>query len=346
MVLARPLQFTAAMLDFDLLVVGAGPAGIAVAGEARCAGVPADRLAIIEKSDVHSAVIRSLYPDSKPVLANYKGIEAECEGLFCLLDCTKDECLEYLDERIAEHDIDVRYGEQVYGITPLEQGCSGLVVETSSGKYTTRVVVIAVGIFGRPKKPDYKLPRSLKDRVHFEVTTTDIENEDVLVVGGGDSASEYCQHLITKRNRVTLSYRRTEFARMLDANRIAIERAEQKGTIDIWRGSSIVKVEDDTGRPGVVFDSGPVTSQRFDRIVYALGGSTPEGFLSSIGVHLEDGQPIYRYGLETNVRGVYLTGDLAAGKKGGSIVQAFNTSRRVMRQICDNHLGCTIAEVG
>ena len=72
--------------DFDLVIVGAGPAGIALAAEARAAGVSPERILVLEKAHEHSWIIRKYYPVSKPVLATYKGIEAKCEGVLCIPD--------------------------------------------------------------------------------------------------------------------------------------------------------------------------------------------------------------------------------------------------------------------
>jgi thioredoxin reductase (NADPH) len=181
------------MRAVDLLVVGAGPAGISLAVEARAAGVQADAIQVLEKSREHSWAIRVLYPDAKLVTANYKGIEARCEGVLCLGDSSKTETLTYLDRAIAEHDVPVQYDTEVFAI---EVGSDGaFAVRTSRGDFLAKVVVVAIGIFGRPNKPDYPLPRTLKERLLFDVTSVAMQGEEVLVVGGGDSASEYCQFL-------------------------------------------------------------------------------------------------------------------------------------------------------
>jgi thioredoxin reductase (NADPH) len=332
------------MLHVDLLVVGAGPAGIAVASEARAAGIAADRVAIVEKGMAHSTSIRSLYPHAKPVTANYKGIEARCEGLLCIADTTKDGTLSYLDEAIDRWGLRVHYGEQVHDVK--RAGDGGFEVATNRNDYTARVVVIAIGVFGRPNKPSYKIPRSLRNTVSFDVTSTQLEGKDVLVVGGGDSASEYCQHLLAQRNEVTLSYRQAELSRMHPGNRKAILKRAAAGKLSLWLESDVEQVRDLDGRPEAVFSRGPLAHRAFDHIVYALGGTTPVAFLHSVGIELADDLPVFRRGYETNVPGLYLAGDLVAGKNGGSIVAAFNASRRVMEQVCTDHLGCSLAPTG
>lgn len=331
-----------AATDLDLIVIGAGPAGIAVAAEARAAGIEPHRMLVLEKAPAHSHSIRALYPESKPVTANYKGIDAACEGLLCLRDCSKDETLAYLDAMIEQWSLPVRYGEGVWRVNAREPAGAGFDVETSGGTYGAQVVAIAIGVFGRPNKPDYKLPSSLKARVHFDVTSTPLANSDVLVVGGGDSAAEYCEHLIARGNRVTLSYRGARFHRMHERNANRVAQLERAGALDVLRASTIEAVVDADGRPAARFTH-PYEPRIFDHIVYALGGSSPVEFLASAGIELAAGAPVVCNAGETSVRGLFIVGDLVAGRKGGSIIAGFNTARRAMRRICDGYLSCELA---
>lgn len=326
----------------ELLVVGAGPAGISLAAEARVAGLAQDAVLVLEKAPAHSWAIRTLYPESKRVTATYKGIDARCQGVLCVADGSKAETLTVLDRAIAEHGIRVSYQEEVHAVEVLEPAGSGFVVRTGRGAYRAQVVVVAIGIFGRPNRPDYPLPRSLGGRVLFDVTSVAIAGEQVLVVGGGDSASEYCQFLAGAGNRVTLSYRRREFSRMVGLNRESLAALEAAGRVTVWRESNVVAVEDEGGRPRVRFaEREPAT---FDRVIYALGGTTPQGFLRAIGVTMEGDAPVLGPGGATAVPGLFLSGDLTAGKRGGSIIAAFNASRQTMREICDNHLECDVPD--
>ncbi len=318
-----------ALHELELLVIGAGPGGIAAAVEARLAGVPAEAILVLEKGEAHSVSIRKLYPEAKPVTANYKGIEPRCEGALCLADTSKDEVLAYLDQAIARHGVRVSYGEEAH--TVVQEPAERLVVRTSKGSYASRVVVVAVGIFGRPAKPSYPLPKTLPNRVLFDVTSVAIHLERVLVVGGGDSASEYCQFLVAQDNHVTLAYRGRDFWRMTDGNRQALLALEKSGALTVFRDTDIAAVRDVGGKPDVAFAPGSTVA--FDRLVYALGGSTPQGFLAASGVEFRAGEPVLSETLETSVRGLFLTGDLMAGKRGGSIVSAFNASHRVIQRI-------------
>jgi thioredoxin reductase (NADPH) len=317
---------------YEMIIIGAGPAGISMAAEARGVGIDADKIVILEKGDAHSWAIRKFYPASKPVLANYKGIKAVCTGVMCLTDMTKEETLTYIDRIIEDCRLQVHYKEAVTAIRPLDGG--GFTVETSAGSYQTQRCIIAIGILDKPNKPEYRIPAPVSKRVHYDITTVALTGEDCLVVGGGDTASEYCQFLVQQGNRVSLSYRRNEFTRLNPVNHESLLALEARGQVTILRSSNITGLEDDDGRPRVVFQEPEHPSQTFDRIIYALGGTTPLNFLKAVGIKFEGDVPILTQGYETSLPGLYLIGDLSAGKKGGSINLAFNMAAEAMRHIC------------
>ena len=319
----------------DIVIIGAGPAGISMAVESRTAGVPAERVLVLERAHEHSFAIRKYYPESKIVTANYKGFEAVCTGTLCLADSTKAETLSYLDQAILDHDVRVRYDETVWKIHQDEQG-RGFTVMTDKAQHETRVVAIAIGILGKPNKPAYPLPASLKQRLLFEIVSTEILGARVLVVGGGDSASEYAQHLAHTRNDVTVSYRRTELTRMNDINRDGLLALSRRGQVRLLLGSDVASVRDAAGKPEVAFTGGSVES--FDYVVYALGGSAPHDFLKTAGIEFDGPEPVLKDGYETTVPGLFLLGDLSAGRKGGSIIWAFNSANTAMKRICDQYL--------
>lgn len=322
---------------YEMIIVGAGPAGISMAAEARSAGIPAEQILILEKGAAHSWAIRKFYPDAKAVLANYKGIDAVCTGVMCIADMSKEETLTYIDQIIEQHKLSVHYNEGVHSIHPLEN--EGFKVETSGGSYEAKRCVIAIGILDKPNKPNYKIPVSLNSRVHYDLTSVMLEDADCLVVGGGDTAAEYCQYLIQQGNRVTLSYRQTEFSRLNLVNHESLMALETRGQVHILRGSNIKELVERDGRAGVVFAEATFPPQSFDHIVYALGGTTPTNFLKAIGIAFEGNAPVINEGYETSVAGLYLIGDLSAGRKGGSINLAFNMAADAMQSICDNNPG-------
>lgn len=325
---------------YDIIIIGAGPAGISMAVEAKHAGVPVDKILILEKAEEHSFTIKKFYPDSKLVTANYKGMEAKCLGVMCISDSSKEETISYLDKAIIENNLKVNYNETVFKTNKNED--ETFTVFTNKGEYNSKIVVVAIGILSKPNKPEYKLPVSLKDKILFDITEKDIRNSKVLVVGGGDSAAEYCQYLVQNGNEVTLSYRRYDFTRMNNINKESILALEKQKKLNILRGSNIIEVKDKNGKPEVTFKESHLLPLTFDYIVYALGGTTPKYFLKSIGIEFNGEQPMIKDKFETNIPGLFLVGDLSAGPKGGSINWAFNSARLAMQKICEDYLGCKV----
>jgi thioredoxin reductase (NADPH) len=316
----------------DLVIIGAGPGGIALAAEAQACNFNPDGIVVLEKGSTHNWAIRQFYPEQKLTTANYKGFQARCEGLLCINDMTKIETLEYFDRVIRDHKINIQYNTEVHAARRVGDHFE---IETTRENYESRILAVAIGILGRPNKPkDYPLPASLKDRLLFDITSQRVENEGVLVVGGGDSAAEYVENLQKLNNRVTLSYRKAEFVRLNDRNRTTLLEAERRGEVSILRESNIAKIEDKDGKPHVRFKEERYSPLTFDRVVYALGGTTPSNFLRTLGIAFNNEGPVFDSYGETNVPGLFVLGDLVVGSKGGSIITAFNSAVRAMQRIC------------
>ncbi|HSB28920.1 MAG TPA: NAD(P)-binding domain-containing protein [Pyrinomonadaceae bacterium] len=326
---------------YDLLIIGAGPGGIALAAEAHACGIDSSQILILEKAPAHNWAIRQLYPEHKITTANYKGFAAKCEGLLCLTDMTKAQTIEYFDKVISDYSINIRYDTEVYGMqTTANHG--RFQIKTSKGVFETKVLGVAIGIFGRPNKPTgYTFPPSLRLRLLFDITSAAIRNEHVLVVGGGDTAAEYTVYLQAEGNHVTLSYRQSEFVRLNEQNRAALLGMESRKEVEILRSTNIKTIEDDHGLPRVVFNEESVLPRTFDRVIFALGGTTPTNFLRTLGISFNEQGPVFDEAGATNVPRLYLLGDLVVGKRGGSIITAFNSAVRAMNRICAHDLTCT-----
>src|SRR5258706_7295348 len=205
-----------------------------------------------------------------------------------------------------------------------EEGSARFRVESSQGVYEGKVLACAIGIFGRPNKPkEYRLPPTLKERLLFDMTSQQIENEEVLVVGGGDTAAEYVQYLRQQDNRVTLSYRKADFTRLNQQNHDALIAMEQRGDVEILRSSNIKEIEDEAGRPRIIFGEPEHATRLFDRMIFALGGTTPTNFLHTLGISFNGDGPVFDEAVRNKVAGLYLIGGLGVGNKGGSIITEF-----------------------
>ena len=330
---------------YDLVIIGAGPGGIALAAEAQASGVSPSKTLVLEKWTTHNWAIRQLYPEQKVTTANYKGFQSRCEGLLCIGDMTKSETIEYFDRIIGDYKLNVQYEAEVYAMHAVtDDSGTHFRVDSSRGEYETRVLAVGVGIFGRPNKPkEYRFPPGLKDRLLFDITSQHMEAEDVLIVGGGDSAAEYVEYLRKQGNQVTLSYRGSEFKRLNEHNHATLLELERRGEVEILRGSNISEVKNLDGRPQAIFKETEFLPRTFDRIVYALGGTTPTNFLRTLGIKFDENGPVFNESGETDVAGLFMLGDLVVGQNGGSIITAFNSAVHAMRGICARHLSCNYA---
>jgi thioredoxin reductase (NADPH) len=326
---------------YELLIIGAGPAGISMGAEAVSAGIKSNKILLIEKSNEHSFTIKKYYPENKLVTANYKGIASVCKGALCISDSSKMNAISFIDEAINKHNLTIKYNQNVHKIDwDKEKKLFTIFTETSI--YISKTVTIAIGIFGKPNKPDYEIPAGAKGRIFYDITTHPFQNSKILVVGGGDSASEYCQFLSARElnNEIYLSYRQDSFSRMNDINKKSVEKLWKEGVIHVYLNTTIIGLTGEEN--GVIADFNGLTNfqSKFDYIIYALGGTSPTNFLKKIGIAFNGPKPVLTEGYETNIPGMFLIGDLAADTKGGSILWAFNSANVAMHAICDKYLDC------
>ena len=311
----------------DLLIVGAGPAGIAAGVEARLAGF--QDIQLLEKGPRPSWSIQKLYAPNKRVDRAYLGQDAPTEGAMDIQDCTKDACIAQLDQAIQEHGLPVECDAEVWKVHKDEDGLF-TAVDSKDRVWRARAVILAIGVYGRPNKPGYPIPPSLKTQVHFDLNNLP-KGESVLVIGGGNTALEYADFL-HREHETTLAYRGTEFLKANDINRGIVASLAAEGKLRVWMGADVESLTDAGEAPKLEFHfkpGAPEASARFQHVVYAIGGSTPEAFLQAAGAEIHGKAPVVDSSYQTTVRGLFLSGDLIAGGK-GSIIKAFNSAHRIV----------------
>jgi len=309
---------------YDVVIIGGGPGGVGAAVEASI--MKAGKILLIEKGDNHSQTIRKFYKDEKRVDKDWQGQTVEIHGNVKFFDGTKETTLDYFDEILDREDIDSRFNCEVQGV---EKQGDIFVIKTACGEFKGKNVIVAIGRMGKPNKPSYKLPISLRPVIGFNLEKCG-QNEKVIVVGGGDSAVEYAYELADS-NDVTLSYRRDKITRANPTNQEILNQYIKEGKIRPKFGVDIESVENEKGKVKVNFADG--TSEVFDKAVYALGGSSPVDFLKSCGIEVDEkGKPIFDENFETNTKGLFVAGDIAFDN-GGSIAHALNHAYKIMSYI-------------
>lgn len=319
--------------EVPILIIGGGPAGIALAIECIELGCAKENLIILEKGEVPVKAICQFYPEKKMTLANYKSLPTETLGhLPCFPDMTKKETLDYYDELIQRYQLSYYLNSEVYKVIPHEKAFR---VFFNHEEIFAQQVAIGIGILGRPNKPKYKLPVKLRQKILFDLTSQPVKNEKVLVVGGGDTSSEYCQILIEENCDLTLAVRSKRINRMMEHNLQAAENLQRNQRMRLLLGCEILELQDEGGQLKAVFkDSEKNPSEVFDKIIYAIGGTTPVNFLKTVGVEFDEKNwPKFDENGQTNIPGVFLVGDLVAGKMGGSIITAYNSAYRTAKRM-------------
>ncbi|WP_353662233.1 NAD(P)-binding domain-containing protein [Hydrogenimonas sp. SS33] len=313
----------------NLVIVGAGPAGIATAVESYILGIR--DIVVLEKDQNHNATIRKYYKENKRVDKDWKGQKVELDGNIYFVDGTKESTLDFFDEVIAHHSVELITHTEVQKIVKKDDHFEVLI---PGGSVKARYVVVTIGRMGKPNKPDYKIPPSIRKRVNYTLDACG-EGEKILVVGGGDSAIEYALDL-TGKNDVTICYRRQTFRRANPTNQTDIANAIAHGEVRPYLGVDIEGLEEDEGRVKVIFSQ--KEPEIFDRVVYAIGGTTPSAFLQGSGIRVEDGKPVHDENYMTDVPGLYVAGDITQ-ESGGSIALGLNhgyaIAHHIMRQIKD-----------
>ena len=202
-------------------------------------------------------------------------------------------------------------------------------VYTNCGNYFAHNVVIGVGRMGKPNKPSYEIPVSLRTQVNFNLDRCG-NDENIIVIGGGDSAVEYACEL-SQSNQVTLCYRGASLTRPNPTNKEMFDKFVSEKKVNSKLGVDIEGLESEHGKVKVLYSDG--TNQVFDRAIYALGGTTPVDFLKKCSVVLDEREePIFDENYETKINGLFIAGDIAF-KSGGSIAIALNHGYRIVTHI-------------
>ncbi|MBL0687005.1 MAG: NAD(P)-binding domain-containing protein [Sulfurospirillum sp.] len=309
---------------YDLVIIGGGPGGIGATIEAKLLGL--DKILIIERGNNHSQTIRKFYKDNKRVDKDYKGKVTELTGSIDFKDGTKESTLDYFDQLLDNDEIDTEFNSEVEKI---KKDKDIFQIITARAGYMSKNVIIAIGTMGKPNKPDYKIPPSLRPRINFNLDKCS-SSEKLLMVGGGNSAAEYAIEL-SKTNTVTLNYRRDKFNRLNEINEKIIYEYNGQEKLRLRMGTDIELLENDKGLVKVNFNDGYYTI--YDRVIYAIGGTTPIDFLKLCGISFDkNSKPEFDDNFESKTKGLYLAGDIAV-QSGGSIAIALNHARHIIEHI-------------
>jgi len=258
----------------DVLIVGAGPAGLAACLTAKKLGL---KYQAVEQDSLGGAVFQ--YPRGKVVMT--APIELPLVGKVQFRNTSKEELLEFWTDACKKNALAIRYRERVEKID-VQDGVFR--IKTTSGEYLAAAVLLAIGRRGTPRKldvPGEELPKV----VYRLIDPEQYRGQRVVVVGGGDSALEAAASIAELGDAsVTLSYRGEAFQRAKQKNRQRVAEAGEKGRLEVLLNSQVREIKPDEV---LVMHQDKALKVANDAVIVSAGGILPTDFLRSIGIDIE-----------------------------------------------------------
>lgn len=259
--------------DYDLVIIGAGPAGISASLMARKHKL---NFLTLEQDTLGGTVFT--FPRSKIVMTS--PMDLPLYGKVKLFDTSKSELLDLWQSVLAQHNITIKEKTKVEGI---HNERDHFKVVTLNGEiFKTQNVLLAIGRRGSPRK--LNIPGESLEKVAYKLLEPEnILHKDVIVVGGGDSAIEAALSL-AEQNRVIISYRQENFSRLKPKNREKLDAALANGILEVKYKTTVKVIEKEMVTLTTAENSTiPIKN---DLVYIFAGGELPTQFLLKAGVEI------------------------------------------------------------
>lgn len=258
----------------DVLIVGAGPAGLAASLAAKKMGLTYQTL---EQDSLGGAVFQ--YPRGKLVMT--APVELPIVGKVHFRNTSKEELLGFWTRTCEGNDLQIRYKERVESI---EKKDGAFHVRSSMQHYAASAVLLAIGRRGTPRKLGVR-GEELPKVVYRLIDPEQYRGQNIVVVGGGDSALEAAASIAELGDTsVTLSYRGEAFQRAKQRNRQRVEAASAGAGLKVLLNSQVEEIRPDEV---ILKLQGQKLAVDNDAIIVSAGGVLPNDFLRSIGIEVE-----------------------------------------------------------
>jgi thioredoxin reductase (NADPH) len=320
----------------DLLIIGAGPAGLSAAD---CAAREGLDYLVVEKGLIADTVYH--YPVGLTVFSTTNELELR-EGTLrpCREKPTREELLTHYVRFALEQNLRINTGEEVLSVERAQSG--GFIVRTSRDQYQAARLLFAVGVMARPRRlhvPGEDLPK-----VHQRfVEPYPFVRKDALVVGGGNSAAEAALFLSEGGARTTLAIWKSDWENR-DPKRGAIkhwvraplERQIELGTLNVLHFTEIEEITERAVR--LKQEDGSLVTIPNDAVFVLIGADADLTLLRQLGVEITRAGfcevPTYDpETFETNVPGIYVAGHFTLARH---IKAAIEVPRRIVPLIAQS----------
>ncbi|MFA7351144.1 MAG: NAD(P)-binding domain-containing protein [Methylotenera sp.] len=262
--------------DLDVVIVGAGPAGLSASLAAKEKGL---KFVTIEQEESLGGAIFK-YPRNK--VAMTQPVNLPIVGLVEMYDISKEELLGFWLRIMNEQALPVKFKERMETIRKTEHGYE---VKTANSTYKASNILLAIGRQGTPRK--LNVPgENLAKVIYRLVDPEQFKGQHVLVVGGGDSAIEAAITISEQSgSTVTLSYRSESFGRIKPKNREKLELAVKNHQIRVELQSNVKEILQDTA--SIELASKETVEIPNEAVIICAGGVLPTPMLKEIGVMVE-----------------------------------------------------------
>ena len=305
------------MATYDIICIGAGPTGLATAIEAKRAGM---RPLVIDKGCLCNSIYH--YPVNMVFFTTPELLEIGDLPLVCAAEKpTRVEALKYYRKAAEHYGLELRLYERVLRVDG-QDGNFTVVTKTEKGteeRYSSKKIAVATGYYDLPNElgvPGEELPHVS----HYYTEPHEFWNQDVVVVGGKNSAAEAALDLFRNGARVTLVHRQKDLGATIKYwVRPDIENRIKAGQVKALFETRVKQITKDDA----VVENGAGEKRLPARQVFALIGYHPDfAFIEKLGVRLdpESRKPAFDPNtLESNVPGIHLAGVVIGGRHTGEI---------------------------
>lgn len=273
--IARALNKSVKM-ELDLVIVGAGPAGLSSALAAKEKGL---KFVTLEQDTVGGTI--SHYPRGKIVMT--QPAELPLVGKFQFREASKESLVEFWESVLKKVDLNIKTSQRVDGIEKIE---GGFCVKTNQSEFKTQKVLLAMGRRGTPRK--LGVPGEDAAKVVYRLLDPEqYAGKKVLVVGGGDSALEAALAIAEQPGaQAILSYRSAAFSRAKPKNREKVDNASKDGDqLVVMLSSTVDSISTSAVKINI---DGEVKEIPNDYVLVCAGGVLPTPFLKKIGIEVEE----------------------------------------------------------
>lgn len=302
------------MQEFESLIIGGGPCGLSAAIEQKRKGI---QTVVIEKGNVVDAIYN--YPTHQTFFSSSDKLGiGDVPFIVEDLKPKRNQALVYYREVVKHHQLDIRTFEEVLTVKKVD---NRFLVSTTKQTYKVRFLTIATGYYGQPNKLEVE-GQELSKVMHYFKEAHPYFNQNVVIIGGKNSAVDAAIELEKAGANVTVLYRGSEYSKSIKPWILPnFESLAKHEKISMHFNSEVERIDEET----LTFSKNGQSYTIKNDFVFAMIGYHPDyQFLESCGVETITNEfgtaPSFNKDtMESNVDNLYIAGVIAAGNDANTI---------------------------